>query len=454
MADMKTADEFNPDNLKPTKNFAPTQNEALCGFENITITPEFEPFNQPNDMFCRGFWDKKVQNKMVYKFFRSFVKPTERSRDADGYEAHDYALRNGPWVVTEMLAERHKTEDRRDGFWDNFKPHIPPKLDPVSIEDPVQASVEIKKVAKLYGADLVGITDYEERLNYVGKFSARTLSNEPLELPEGLTNVVVLAKAMDYELIRTSPSSTASTAPAIGYADDAVILLAVAQYIRSLGYQAVACQNDTNLAIPYAIKAGLGEYGRSGIVITKEFGPRVRFGRVLTDMPLQTDKPQRFGVTETCQICRRCANNCPPQAIDHGEPSDYTFNRSNIKGIVKWTTDAEKCFKFWVSKGTDCANCIRTCVYNKDFSQRRFRVLRWLLGTPLRKLALKIDDRLRLHDQLPSHLWWGRKAGLKDIKIEVASDHPIDPEKAQRQQRVKDLRANTKERSQAEPVTP
>lgn len=33
--------------------------------------------------------------------------------------------------------------------------------------------------------------------------------------------------------------------------------------------------NDTALAIPYALKAGLGEYGRHGLVITPEFGPRV-----------------------------------------------------------------------------------------------------------------------------------------------------------------------------------
>jgi len=438
---MMTTKEFNPDNLSSPNNLAPEQSEALCGFESITITPNFEPFNQPNDMFCRGFWDNKIKNKMVSKFFRSFVKPNERSRSADGFTPRDYALRNGPWVVTEMLAEMQKSEDRRDGFWDNFTAHIPPKLDPVPIDDPEQAANEVKKVAKVYGADLVGITNYEERFNYTGKFSARTMSNEPIELPAGLTSVVVVAKAMDYDLIRTSPSSTASTAPAIGYADDAVILLAMAQYIRSLGYIAVACQNDTNLAIPYAIKAGLGEYGRNGIVITKEFGPRVRFGRVLTNMPLQHDEPQRFGVTETCKICRRCANNCPPQAIDHGEPSDYTFNRSNIKGIVKWTTDAEKCFKFWVSKGTDCANCIRTCVYNKDFSKRRFRLLRWMLGTPLRKLALIIDDKLRLHDQLAAHKWWGDK-NVEATPIVWAEDHPIDPEKVANQQRVKDLRTS------------
>ena len=164
-------------------------------------------------------------------------------------------------------------------------------------------------------------------------------------------------------------------------------------FIRSLGYQAVATQNDTNLAIPYAVAAGLGEYGRSGLCITREFGPRVRFGRILTDMPLARDEPVSFGVEKTCDVCRRLRQHtCPPQAIDHGPPSTYTFNRSNIAGVKKWTTDGEKCFKFWVSRGTDCANCVRTCPYNKDFSGLWPKLLRALLNSPLRRLALKLDD--------------------------------------------------------------
>ena len=151
-----------------------------------------------------------------------------------------------------------------------------------------------------------------------------------MEIPEGITNVIVLGKSMRHDLVRMSPTATAATSAAAGYAEDAVTLLALAQYIRSLGYQAIANQNDTNLAIPYAVQAGLGEYGRHGLVITKEYGPRVRFGRILTDMPLRHDKPISFGVEKTCEICRRCANNCPPQAIDHGAPSTYTYNLSLI----------------------------------------------------------------------------------------------------------------------------
>ncbi|MCR9139669.1 MAG: 4Fe-4S dicluster domain-containing protein [Alphaproteobacteria bacterium] len=420
---------------------APQREEVFADSRNIRITPEFEPFFQPDDMFSRGFWDRGFANKLTMRFFRSFVKPKERERDEEGFTQQDFALRNGPWVVTEMFAEMHKARDRRDGFTDDFTPHLPPKVEPADMGTPQEAARRIKKVAKLYGSDLVGITAYDPRWTYRSKFSARSLSSKPVELPEGLTGVIVLGKAMDYDVIRMSPTATASTGPASGYAEDATTLLGLAQYIRSLGYLAVATQNDTNLAIPYAIQAGLGEYGRNGLCITRDYGPRIRFGRILTNMPLAFDRPVAFGVEETCRICRRCANNCPPQAIDHGNPSTYRFNRSNIRGVKKWTTDGEKCFKFWVSRGTDCANCVRTCPYNKDYNRLWPKIMRRLLATPLRRLALMIDDRLRLHDQIKPSSWWHSENGRYDV-LERARDHPFDADLKAQQDRVKEIRDN------------
>ncbi len=406
--------------------------------DHLPVSENFERFHQANDLFCRGFWDAKISNAGTRKFFRSFVKPQERFRDKDGYEQRDYALRNGPWVVTEMLAEMQKANNRRDGFWDDFSAHLPPRVDPLEISDTAAMSADVKQVAKLYGADLCGVCAYDERWTYATKFSAR--GGQPkvkaMELPDGLTSCIVIARSMDYQTLRTSPSATASTAPAMGYAHDAAILLALAQFIRSLGYQAVACQNDTTLAIPYAIAAGIGEYGRNGLCITKEFGPRIRLGRVLTDMPLAHDKPVSFGVAKTCEICRRCANNCPPQAISHGAPSEYQFNRSNIKGVKKWTTDGVKCFRFWVGQGTDCANCVRTCPYNKDLSKWRFRALVGLLGSPLRKAALWLDDRLRLHDQVAPRQWWASSRGEVSAASQKALDHEILPKKVKLQERI------------------
>ena len=209
-------------------------------------------------------------------------------------------------------------------------------------------AVEIKRVAKALGADLVGLTAYDERWVYSHKYSAQTQKEKTNEIPEGLDNVIVIATNMDYELIQTVPSALSGTATGLGYGRDTVALLSLGQYIRNLGYRAVESLNDSALAVPYAIQAGLGEYGRHGLLITKEFGPRVRLGKIFTDLPLSHDRPTSFGVKEFCNVCHRCDDACPAKAIPHDAPSDRVHNRSNHVGITKWTVDAEKCFGFWV----------------------------------------------------------------------------------------------------------
>ncbi len=108
---------------------------------------------------------------------------------------------------------------------------------------------------------------------------------------------------MDHDLTRTAPSALAGTATGLGYSLDSVVLLTIAQYIRNLGYQAIPSMNDTALAIPYALEAGLGEYGRHGLLMTPEFGPRLRLGKIFTDMPLQRDHPKSAGVERFCDGC-------------------------------------------------------------------------------------------------------------------------------------------------------
>lgn len=164
--------------------------------------------------------------------------------------------------------------------------------------------------------------------------------------------------------------------------------------------------NDTALAIPLAIKAGLGEYGRHGLVITPEYGPNVRFGKTFTDMPLDHDRPIRFGVEEMCSTCGICADACPSQAIPNGEPSALRHNRSNLEGVTKWTVDGEACFGYWAKINSDCSVCIRVCPYSRDYSKRQNRWWLRLAGTRWRRLALWLDDRSSRGDRLSPKEWW------------------------------------------------
>jgi reductive dehalogenase len=272
----------------------------------------------------------------------------------------------------------------------------------------------LKRAARLLGADLVGVCAYDERWAYASRYDRASAREEPVGLPDGLTRVIVVAVAMDHQAIQAGPSALSGVASGLGYSRVAALTTSLAQYVRDLGYQAVASMNDTALAIPLAIQAGLGEYGRSGLLVTRDFGPRVRLGKIFTDLPLVPDEPVRFGVAEFCAVCRRCSRACKIKAIPDGPPTDAPRTRSSLQGVRKWSIDPEKCFQFWANQNSDCSICIRVCPFNKDYARWHNRVGRRLAGTRLRRLVLWLDDRLGYGRWYRASWWWnGAGAGRR-----------------------------------------
>ena len=381
----------------------PRADDSAAGFE---IQEDFQRFNQRDDVFRRSWWDERIRNEKTKLFYATYREPLTTWRTAAGFTQKDYALRNAAWHVSDIFTELKEDQDRREGFTDEFTLYREVASERMDLGAPEEAAAEIKRVARGFGADLVGITAFDERWMYVNKFSDLSLAEKPQEIPPETTSVIVTAQSMDYDLIRTAPSALSGAATGHGYSRDAMVVLSIAQYIRNLGYNAVASMNDTSLAVPLAIKAGLGEYGRHGLLITKEFGPRVRLGKIYTDLPLASDRPIRFGVKEFCEVCRRCSDACPVNAIPAGEPTTKRHNQSNIRGVRKWSVDGEKCFSYWAAQNSDCAICVRVCPYNKDYSNWLYRVGRWLAGTPLRRLMLWLDIKLRYGERMPPRRWW------------------------------------------------
>ena len=376
-----------------------------AGFD---VTGEFERFSQKNDVFRRSFWDPRVRTEKARRFYRTYREPLTVWRSADGFTQRDYALRNASWHVSDLFTEYREEDDRREGFTDAFTLQRDVASERVAFDAPSDAAREIKRVARGFGADLVGVTAFDQRWMYTEKFSDITGTARPNDIPAGLDHVIVTAQAMDYDLVRTVPSALSGAATGLGYSHDALVVLSLAQYIRNLGYNAIASMNDSALAIPLAIQAGLGEYSRLGLLITKEFGPRVRLGKVFTDLPLTHDRPIRFGVREFCDQCGRCSDACPVGAIPAGEPSTERHNESNLKGVRKWSVDGEKCFGYWAAQNSDCAICMRVCPYNKDYSKWWARLGRRLAGTPLRGLMGTLDDRLGFAKRTKPADWWAQ----------------------------------------------
>ncbi len=363
--------------------------DAAAGIE---VTDDFERFSQRNDIFTRAFWDNRVKSKHTTKFFSSY-RMEAAPRRGDGFTQRDFALRNAAWLISDVVSSRRAHEGIREGFQAAIRPDTPVAKDALEIDDPAKMSAEVKRIAKFFGADLCGITDLDERWIYSARVDARDMSEAPHDLPEGLTSVIVLGHEMDKELVATYPSALAGAATGREYSHEAAIVMQLAAYIRNLGYDAVPSMNDTGLVIPYAVKAGLGEYARNQMVITPEFGPRLRFSKIFTSLPLAHDTPKPQGVKAFCDICTKCADACPVKALPYGPPSAEAANVSAIKGVKKWTSDAEKCFSFWAKMASDCAICMRVCPFNRDYTRRKHRLWLKLALGPLRKPALRLAGK-------------------------------------------------------------
>jgi epoxyqueuosine reductase len=368
----------------------------------IETTDEFKQFAQKNDVFTRAFWDPTVRTNKTDAFFGSY-RMEAIPRRGDGFTQKDFALRNASWLISDIMTDRHANKGRREGFQAPISNDTPVAEEKVEYQNPSDASAEIKKVSQFFGSDLCGITHLDKRWLYSKRVDVRDMSEVELGLPEGLSSVIVLGHQMDKELVQTYPSALGGAATGREYSHEAAIVMQIAAYIRNLGYQAVASMNDTGLVIPMAIQAGLGEYARNQLVITPEFGPRLRFSKIFTDMPLEADTPKRPGVAKFCDICTKCVDACPVKALPSGPPKTGG-GLSSIKGVRKWTSDAEKCFSFWATLSTDCAICMRVCPFNRDFSTWSQRIWLKLALSPARRVALWMD-RYREGRIKPSN-WW------------------------------------------------
>lgn len=378
----------------------PSASDADVGFE---VTPEFERFNQMNDMFTRAMWDDTVKSAATDGFFASY-RMEAAPRRGEGFGPRDFALRNAAWLVSDIISNRSADDGLREGFQGTIKNDTPVAPIKAELGAPADESRDIKRLARFFGADLCGITHIDPRWHYTHRPDTAQMKPVPNALPDGMTHVIVMGHEMDKGLVDTYPSALAGAATGREYSHEAAIVMQLAAYIRNLGYQAIASMNDTALVVPYAIKAGLGEYGRNQMVLTPQFGPRVRFSKIFTDMPLDVDVVREIGLTKYCHNCTICAEACPPKALPKGEPKVGSDSPSTLKGVKKWSANCEACFGYWAKLKTDCAICMRVCPFNH---RNQGTVWYRLATSKFRKLAQWWAVRHKPARVKPS-TWWAR----------------------------------------------
>jgi len=134
----------------------------------------------------------------------------------------------------------------------------------------------------------------------------------------------------------------------------------ISDFLRSKGYNAQpipAIGSNLNLTV-MARDAGLGGFGKNGLLITKEFGPSVRLAAVLTDienLPFNKELNHEW-IQKFCNSCNACVKKCPAAAI-YEKP--IVFEDGSEEHI-----DYKKCAVPF-SKENGCTVCIKECTFFK-----------------------------------------------------------------------------------------
>jgi len=349
----------------------------------------YEPFNEKYTIFSRRLWDEE------YEGFKKpiFGKAKERSEmGLDGYSEIELAAVDAAWSI-ENLVSMHEFQKERPKTLDEEnkkkleEQKVKTKVKQVNydvqepqqykVEDPHEMSKWLKKVSKFYGANLIGIAKFDPKWIYT-----HDRMNRAYVIPEKIKYVIVLVIEMDLDAINTTPKMPGGIATGLGYSKIAFVRTLVSSFIKNLGYEVIPAGNSLGLSVPVAVEAGLGGYGRHGLLITKEYGPRVRIAKILTDMPLVTDKPSyRFAksVERFCETCMTCAEKCPSASISFDKKTSYkTHSISNNPGVKKWYVNVDTCYMFWIENGGDCSVCISDCEYNHKPSWPH-KVANWIV---------------------------------------------------------------------------
>jgi hypothetical protein len=147
---------------------------------------------------------------------------------------------------------------------------------------PEEATERVKGLALHLGADLVGIAEINPLWVYStrGHIKDDNWERWGSEIELSHTYAITFAIEMSRDMVWSAPHTPSVVESGLAYSKVAFVATELAAFIANLGHSATAnhFQHYDVLLVPLAVDAGLGEVGRLGILMTKEYGPRVRLG--------------------------------------------------------------------------------------------------------------------------------------------------------------------------------
>lgn len=229
---------------------------------------------------------------------------------------------------------------------------------------------DLKSFCKSSGADLVSIADLEPIKQ------GWTVLPQDLLVP--YTFAISIAMHVNDDIINAiSDGPTPEYAQHYRSVNASLDKIAsqLVQWIVDKGFNAMAIPashivDEDNLLGNISHKvvarmAGIGWQGKSLLIISPEYGPRIRLATVLTDMPLIADQPLK----NRCGKCMECVKACPASAIKNVSTESHYGSRDEAIHL-------DRCYgrlrEFKARPGVDaliCGVCIKVCPFGKKLNK-------------------------------------------------------------------------------------
>lgn len=259
----------------------------------------------------------------------------------------------------------------------------------------------IKALGYFLGADFVGICRAEPWMYY----ATDEVEGRPIEAYHEYAVVMLIDQGYETMEGASGDDWISASQSMRAYMRGAEMAGVMAAHCRKLGYSARSHSNAHSEVIhnPAILMAGLGEVSRIGDTLLNPFiGPRSKSIVFTTDLPMAVDRPIDFGLQDFCGQCRKCARECPCNAISFGPK--VMFN-----GYEIWKADVEKCTKYRVTqmKGSACGRCMKMCPWNREDTVEARRIVDLSINVPAARPAIiAMDDKLQNGKRNLIKRWW------------------------------------------------
>jgi len=218
---------------------------------------------------------------------------------------------------------------------------------------------ELREEVSRYGVDLFGIASAND-------LSDAPQGHRPTEILPGAKSIIVLGlKMLDAQTdLLPLEGDTSSNSPRQAMFSGHNAFLSqqldaagyrLSRFLEKRGFHAYHQLASTGgidgryltglLSLKHvAVKAGAGVIGRSSLLVTPRFGPRVRLTAVVTNAVIDPDRPLREDYCSGCPD--HCISQCPVGALQKPDPgTPYQINRFACQQYLTTRPSCSICLK-------------------------------------------------------------------------------------------------------------